>query len=100
MSRQSLYTQPEHPTRARGDVFVIARFYPVSSECPHASSYDAPSGEGAGRGRDGRGQQRVAHEVLVDASGTRSALGDGPHDEALTATHVAAREDARHRRHE
>ena len=40
------------------------------------------------------GQQRLAHQVLVDRGGAGAALGDGPHDQALAAAHVAADEHA------
>ena len=47
--------------------------------------------------RDRRGQLRFAHQPSIDARGARATLGDRPHDQALTAAHVAAREDARRR---
>src|SRR5690348_13573032 len=43
-----------------------------------------------------RRQVGVSDQPAVDGRGGRAALGDGPHDEALTAAHVAGHEHARH----
>src|SRR5205823_3427402 len=48
------------------------------------------SAQRSGIRSDRRGQRRRAHEPSVDRRGTRPAFGDGPHDQALTASHVAA----------
>ena len=46
-------------------------------------------------GRDRGREQGLAHQELVDGGRARAALGDRPHDEALTAAHVAAHEHVR-----
>ena len=51
-------------------------------------------------GAIGAGSMGLAHQPAVDAGGARAALGDRPHDQALAAAHVAAREDARLAGHE
>src|SRR4051812_14675137 len=46
-----------------------------------------------GRRRDRARELGAAHEVGVDRRRAGTALGDGPHDQALAATHVAGDED-------
>src|SRR6185436_11119393 len=55
--------------------------------------------EGRGRTREGQlpRQGAGAHEVLVDGAGALAAFADRPHDQRLTAAHVAAGEDVRDR---
>src|SRR5262249_57851483 len=58
------------------------------------------SGEGARRRSDRCGKGGFADEIAVDGGGAGPAFGDGPHDEALAAAHVAGDEDAGHVGHE
>src|SRR5579864_1716642 len=47
----------------------------------------------ASRWRDWSRQQAVARQPAIDTGCTRATLGDCPHDQALAASHVAAREN-------
>src|SRR5581483_10335033 len=56
--------------------------------------------QGASSGFDRSRQHRLPVEIPVDTCSAGPTLGDRPHDEALAAAHVTAREHPRHAGHE
>ena len=88
------YRRAVRGAQARGRVNVRSR---QSPRLTRFKPSELPRGEFA---RLSAGQMGNAHQVFVDRAGSLAPFVDRPHDQRLTAAHVASREHALDRGHE